>query len=139
MVDTISSKARSANMASIRSTGMAPEISVRSMIHKLGYRFRLHRRDLPGKPDMVFPAKQKVIFVHGCFWHQHGSSKCRIARMPKSNLAYWKQKLEGNKARDKTNSSRLRKAGWGVLVIWECQLSNQDTLKNKIMRFLEKR
>ena len=95
---------RSANMRAIRSKGMRPELAVRSLVHKLGYRFRLHRKDLPGKPDLVFPSRRKVIFVHGCFWHSHQG--CKAAHIPKSNLDYWIPKLERNRARDARNIER---------------------------------
>src|ERR1700683_4117479 len=110
---------RSANMRAIRSTGMKPELAVRSLVHKLGYRFRLHRKDLPGKPDLVFPSRHKVIFVPGCFLHSHHG--CRSAHVPKSNLDYWFPKLQRNQARDATNLEALCADGWKSLVIWECE------------------
>lgn len=136
MVDKISRQARSANMRAIRSKGTKPEMTVRRMIHKMGYRYRLHRRELPGRPDLVFPARRKVIFINGCFWHQHPAAECKIRRTPKSNLDYWEAKLEGNVVRDRENWSALEKAGWKVLVIWECELKEDAKLGGRIRRFL---
>src|SRR5437016_10732119 len=108
-------------MSRIRSKDTKPELLVRRLIHTLGYRYRLHRRDLPGVPDLVFPSRRAVIFVHGCFWHRH--KRCKGgARAPKSRLKYWKPKLEGNSVRDARNRKSLLRNGWRVLVIWECQL-----------------
>jgi len=136
MADTIDPARRSENMRRIRSRGMKPEMTVRKLIHGLGYRYRLHAKDLPGKPDIVFRGRKKVIFVHGCFWHQHADSKCRIARMPQSRQDYWIPKLERNCARDKQNQGKLRRMGWGVLVIWECQTDKPEVLTRRIERFL---
>jgi DNA mismatch endonuclease (patch repair protein) len=120
-------------MRSIRSTDMRPELAVRSLVHKLGYRFRLHRKDLPGKPDLVFVSRRKIIFVHGCFWHAHD---CKIAHSPKSNLQYWGPKLERNRARDEKNIGALRADGWKTMVIWECEIRSEHTLKKRIIGFL---
>ncbi|HZQ12595.1 MAG TPA: DNA mismatch endonuclease Vsr [Pseudolabrys sp.] len=133
-MDRISTRRRSANMRAIRSTGMKPEILVRKIVHKLGHRFRLHRRDLPGKPDLVFGPKRKVIFVHGCFWHQH--SNCIDGRVPKSNLGYWKAKLARNIERDAENINALKLSGWQPLVIWECETKNITKVSTRIKRFL---
>jgi DNA mismatch endonuclease, patch repair protein len=124
---------RSANMRAIRSKDMLPELAVRSLVHRLGYRFRLHRSDLPGKPDLVFPSRRKVIFVHGCFWHSH---ECKIAHVPKSNKGYWGPKLARNKARDLQNAEALKAKGWKVLVIWECKTRNERGLSGQVRRFL---
>lgn len=124
---------RSANMRAIRSKDMRPELAVRSLVHKLGYRFRLHRKDLPGKPDLVFPSRRKVIFVHGCFWHAHD---CKISHAPKSNLQYWGPKLERNRARDEKNIGTLRADGWKTMVIWECDLKDLAALQSRLEGFL---
>ncbi len=126
---------RSANMRAIRSEDMLPELTVRSLVHKLGYRFRLHCSELPGKPDLVFPSRRKVIFVHGCFWHSH---KCKIAHLPKSNLEYWRPKLQRNKNRDARNIKELEADGWKVLVIWECKTRNERGLRGQVRKFLER-
>ena len=124
---------RSANMRAIRSKDMQPELKVRSLAHKLGFRFRLHRRDLPGRPDLVFSSRRKVILVHGCFWHSHN---CKLAHTPKSNLEYWLPKLERNRTRDQENIKALAAIGWQALVIWECETNNERCLKKRLMIFL---
>lgn len=117
-----------------RSKNTAPEMAVRSLAHRLGYRYRLHRKDIPGKPDLVFPGRRKVIFIHGCFWHQHPG--CREGRPPKSNTAYWLPKLERNMERDKAALARLAAAGWDVLVIWECETKDAEALARTLTGFL---
>ena len=112
-----------------------PEMKVRRLVHRLGYRYRLHASEIAGKPDMVFPARRCVIFVSGCFWHRHRG--CPLCRMPKTKLEFWEPKLEGNRKRDSRNQRKLRRDGWRVLVVWECQLTNEESLKRRIMRFLE--
>ena len=97
---------------------------VRRIVYGIGYRYRLHRRDLPGCPDLAFGKRRKVIFVHGCFWHRHCDSSCKLARLPKSQLDFWLPKLEANRARDTTNQERIKAMGWEFLVIWECQLGD---------------
>ncbi|MCZ2153273.1 MAG: DNA mismatch endonuclease Vsr [Bryobacterales bacterium] len=124
---------RSANMRAIRSKDMKPELAVRRLVHGMGYRYRLHRHDLPGRPDMVFPSRRKVIFVHGCFWHSHN---CRAAHVPKTNQGYWRPKLERNRARDVRNIEALAAKGWQSLVVWECELCDERILKNRIVTFL---
>ncbi len=124
---------RSANMRAIRSKDMQPELQVRSIVHRLGYRFRLHRKDLPGKPDLVFPSQRKVIFVHGCFWHSHG---CKISHVPKSNVSYWGPKLERNRLRDNGNIEALKKAGWQTLIVWECETADVDSVQERLSMFL---
>jgi DNA mismatch endonuclease, patch repair protein len=123
-------------MAAIRSKGTSPELAVRRLVHALGYRYRLHRRDLPGKPDLVFALRRKVIFVHGCFWHQHANTNCPDGRVPKSNTKYWRTKLSRNTARDAENTASLRALGWRVLVVWDCETEDQKRLTPKILRFL---
>ena len=124
---------RSANMRAIRSKDMLPELAVRSLVYKLGYRFRLHRKDLPGKPDLVFASRGKVIFVHGCFWHSHN---CKAAHIPKSNVDYWGPKLQRNRARDVEHLKALRADGWGCLVLWECQLKQMRQVRQRLSKFL---
>jgi DNA mismatch endonuclease, patch repair protein len=125
---------RSENMRRIRSKDMRPELAVRSLVHRLGYRFRLHRKDLPGKPDLVFPSRKKVIFVHGCFWHSHEG--CKVAHLPKSNTGYWGPKLERNRARDAKHLETLTASGWKALIIWECEVIVPESLTKKVKRFL---
>lgn len=114
---------------------MKPEMIVRKLVHAMGYRYRLHRRDLPGKPDLAFIRRRTAIFVHGCFWHQHPD--CREGRLPQSNSGYWVPKLAGNVARDNLYEAKLIEAGWSVLVIWECQTSDKEALASQIRKFLE--
>lgn len=132
-MDLLSSTRRSENMRRIRSTNTAPEIHVRRVAHTLGYRFRLHRRDLPGRPDLVFPRLRAVILVHGCFWHQH--TRCREGRVPGSHRGYWSPKLARNVARDRSNRRKLQRLGWRVLTVWECEIC-RPTLPARIARFL---
>ncbi|WP_279355663.1 very short patch repair endonuclease [Fundidesulfovibrio agrisoli] len=136
MTDKISMEARSANMRAIHSKNMKPEMIVRKLVHRLGYRFRLHRKDLPGKPDLVFPGRHTVIFVHGCFWHQHPNPVCKDARPPKSNTEYWNSKLARNQDRDAKNIASLAAQGWRVLVIWECQTKDEMFLARTLVSFL---
>ncbi|MBW4027270.1 MAG: DNA mismatch endonuclease Vsr [Acidobacteria bacterium] len=130
----ITPEVRSAIMSRIRGKNTRPELIVRSLIHRLGFRFRLHRKDLPGTPDLVFPAKQKVIFVNGCFWHWH--QQCKSFRASKTRVDFWKEKLTRNRRRDASNRRALEKLGWEVLTIWECQLCDSDALSEEIQRFL---
>ena len=120
MTDTLTPQKRSWNMSRIRSFDTKPEVLLRSLLHRMVFRFRVHRKDLPGRPDIVLPKYRTVVLVHGCFWHQHPG--CVEAAFPKSNRKYWKAKLEGNVARDRRNQRALRKDGWRVLRCWECQL-----------------
>ncbi len=134
MVDNLTYEQRSYAMSKVRAKDTSPEMLVRKMVHGLGYRYRLHAKKLPGTPDLVFTSKMKVIFVNGCFWHGHS---CKSGNnKPKSNEVYWKQKLEGNRERDETNKSELRKKGWKVLTIWECQTRNLQLLQNELVNFL---
>lgn len=137
MVDTLTPKERSERMGRVRGKDTKPEMLVRKLVHRMGYRYRLHRRDLPGNPDLVFPRRRKIIFVHGCFWHRHSDPECKLARMPKSRLDFWKLKLERNRLRDRENISRLRSMGWKILVIWECQIKDGKLLEKNIKTFLE--
>jgi DNA mismatch endonuclease (patch repair protein) len=122
-------------MSRVRSRNSRPEMLVRKLVFALGYRYRLHQKNLPGCPDLVFRPRRKVIFVHGCFWHRH--ARCALARMPKSRLSFWKPKLEGNKQRDKRNNRTLARQGWKALTIWECQLSDMARIGLRIRRFLD--
>jgi len=123
-------------MANIRAKGMTPELAIRRLVHKLGYRFRLHQRNLPGKPDLVFASRSKVIFVHGCFWHQHSDKNCRIQRVPKSRTEYWIPKLRANTKRDRKHQRELIAAGWQSLVVWECEVEGQTGLETRLRKFL---
>jgi DNA mismatch endonuclease (patch repair protein) len=127
---------RSWVMSRVGQKDTKPEMIVRRLVHRMGYRYRLHRRDLPGSPDLVFSQRKKVIFVHGCFWHAHADDTCNLSRPPKTRLDYWGPKLARNSARDKDNEGKLRSAGWEVMVIWECQLRTIDKLSIDIVEFL---
>jgi len=124
---------RSENMRAIRGKDTQPEIAVRTLVHKLGYRFRLHRSDLPGKPDLVFRSRRKVVFVHGCFWHSHA---CETGLVPNTNRGFWLPKLRRNKIRDGKNIESLDKLGWDALVIWQCELKNTAKIRKRVERFL---
>jgi DNA mismatch endonuclease (patch repair protein) len=132
--DPLTPAQRSERMSRIRSANTKPEIIVRKLVHGMGYRYRLHARDLPGHPDLVFRSRKKVIFVHGCFWHQHG---CRQYRQPRTKQSFWEPKLAKNKERDAKVQRDLRRLGWRVLVIWECQLKKEAPLRSRIKRFLD--
>jgi DNA mismatch endonuclease (patch repair protein) len=126
---------RSALMALVKGKNSKPEVVVRSVAHRLGYRFRLHFRDLAGTPDLVFPRLRKAIFVHGCFWHRHRN--CSRATTPKTRAAFWAQKFSDNIRRDSRVRRRLRAAGWDVLVVWECETFERDSLRARVRAFLE--
>lgn len=134
-MDTTSVERRSLLMSRIRSIDTSPELVVRRLAHALGYRYVLHDKRLPGKPDLVFPARSKAIMVHGCFWHGHG---CANSSTPKSNTAYWSAKLAGNIARDRKQQRALRRMGWGVLTVWECATTKRNitSLERRLVRFL---
>ena len=134
-MDTMTPAERSARMGRIRSTDTEPELAVRRLVHGMGYRYRLHGSDLPGRPDMVFTTRQKVVFVHGCFWHLHRG--CPNCRPPKSKIEYWKPKLEGNAERDKRVRRQLRLLVWKCLVVWECELDDAGALSRKVAAFLD--
>ena len=132
-MDLLTQAQRSETMRRVLSANTKPELAVRSLVHRLGYRYRLHVADLPGKPDLVFPSKRKIILVHGCFWHGH---RCRAGRnRPASNVVYWAKKLEGNQIRDRKNLTRLRKLGYRVLIVWECNLE-RDSFERDLVCFL---
>ena len=135
-MDRITPERRSANMRAIRSKDMKPELAVRKLLHALGFRFRLHAKDLPGKPDVVFRKRRKCIFVHGCYWHQHPDPGCSDAKLPKSNVEYWRPKLLRNVDRDQGNIQKLTSAGWEVEVVWECEVRNLEFLAARLCRFL---
>lgn len=135
VMDTLTPAERGMVMSHVRSKNTRPEILVRRIVSALGYRYRLHRRDLPGTPDLVFPRIRKIIFVHGCFWHRHACFNGR--RTPKSRVAFWTSKFIENKRRDHGTRRRLRKMGWDVLVAWECQLRDPAALANRLHLFLK--
>jgi DNA mismatch endonuclease (patch repair protein) len=119
-------------MAAIRSKDTSPELRVRRLLHHLGYRFRLHRRDLPGSPDIVLPKHRTVVFVHGCFWHRHPG--CRYSTTPKTRADFWSKKFEQNIERDHRQQQQLREMGWSVMVIWECELRDLQSLTTRLMQ-----
>ena len=135
-MDTHSKAQRSFNMSRIRSRDTVPEMIVRRLLFSMGYRYRVNSKDLPGKPDIVFTRKRKVIFVHGCFWHRHAD--CRYATMPNSNTNFWHAKFNRTKERDKENYESLKLMGWEYIVIWECKIKKGNTgyLKNRLQKFL---
>lgn len=126
---------RSRVMRAVKARDTKPEMLVRRTIHGMGYRYRLHRKDLPGKPDLVFPSHKKAILVHGCFWHGHDCP--RGARMPKSNRSYWERKISRNRDRDAQSLTALTRNGWSVLTIWECQMKNKEDLERRLRDFLD--
>ncbi len=135
-MDNVSKRTRSKIMASVRSKDTGPERTVRRLAFRNGYRYRIHRADLPGTPDLVFNRPKKAVFVHGCFWHCHD---CSRARVPKSRQDYWVPKLEGNRLRDAENAEKLQRLGWKVLVVWECQTLDLDALEQRLCDFLDGR
>jgi len=136
MGDVLTPEQRRRNMQRIRSKNTKPEMRVRKLVHRLGYRFRLHSAKLPGRPDLVFAARRKVIFVHGCYWHMH---LCRFGRVvPATNAEFWQKKRSGNVVRDRVVRGELRKAGWTMLVIWECQVRDEPRIAKRIQAFLQR-
>ena len=135
MTDVVSPEARSRIMARIKSKDTAPEVFVRRLLHGLGYRYRLHRHDLPGRPDLVFSSRRKVVFVNGCFWHYH--RECSHAHIPASNRDYWLEKLMRTRIRDERNLAKLEELGWDVAIIWQCQLRDLDGITRRLVEFLE--
>lgn len=134
-MDSVSKERRSEIMGLVKARNTRPELFVRRLIHRLGYRFRLHRADLPGRPDIVLPKHRIVVFVHGCFWHRHPG--CPNTRTPKSRVEFWEAKFLGNIQRDELARRELVEAGWRVLVIWECELANVEGLTQRIEAFIE--
>ena len=132
-MDNLSPEERSAQMAKIHSKDSKPEMFVRRLVHGMGYRYRLHRADMPGKPDMVFGPKKMVIVGHGCFWHGHN---CSLGRIPKTRVEFWTAKIIANRARDEKHIEKLRANGWQALIIWECQLKDSSSVKSRIKSFL---
>ncbi len=134
-MDKLTAEQRSRLMARVRSKDTKPELLVRRLAHRMGYRYRLHDRSLPGTPDLVFAGRRKVIFVNGCFWHGHS---CRSGRnRPASHQAFWREKLERTKERDRNNRKALRREGWGLLTLWECQIGEEERLARRLRAFLE--
>jgi DNA mismatch endonuclease (patch repair protein) len=133
-MDIVSPMRRSEMMGRIRGKGTKPELVVRSTLHRLGYRFRLHVRGLPGSPDLVFPRRKLALFVHGCFWHRHKG--CAFTYTPKSSVEFWKGKFKSNIARDKRVQKELERAGWRVAVIWECEIADSVGLRRKLKQLL---
>ncbi len=134
-MDHVSINKRSEIMAAVCSKDTKPEMTVRRMVHSMVYRYRLHRSDLPGKPDLTFPAKKKVIFVNGCFWHGHKG--CNKARIPKTRVAYWEKKIQNNIKRDERVKRELKRQGWSYLTIWQCQLKDKNTTLKRIKKYLD--
>ena len=134
-MDTLTPQERSAQMRRVRARNTKPEMLVRRTLHSLGYRYRLHARDLPGTPDIVLRPRKSAIFVHGCFWHRHKG--CKLARMPKSRIDFWETKLEANRTRDARHMNELHDLGWRVMVVWECEAGDAKALTDRLTRFLE--
>lgn len=128
MTDTLSPSQRSERMSRVRSRNTKPELAVRHFLHAAGLRYRLHQRVAGARPDLVFPSRKLVVFIHGCMWHQHPAPDCKLARLPKSRLEFWRPKLEGNVARDERQRAALEEAGWTVLTIWECEARDRSKL-----------
>ena len=137
MTDTLNQAERSSRMARIKSKNTKPELIVRRLLHNLRYRYRLHVKEIPGKPDIVFKSRKKVIFVHGCFWHRHLSPDCKLVRFPKSRKDFWQAKFSANVKRDAANLEQLAQENWRVMVVWECELRNIEQVENRLVGFLE--
>ena len=135
-MDTRTPEQRRHIMQAVKGKNTMPELIVRRVLHGMGYRYRLHRRDLPGTPDIAFISRRKAIFVHGCFWHSHD---CPKGRLPKSRLEYWQPKLKKNKERDRTKEDHLRSLGWRVLVIWQCEIVDLEALALRLQDFVDER
>ncbi|MGD7193419.1 very short patch repair endonuclease [Ralstonia pseudosolanacearum] len=134
MTDRLNPEQRRHLMQQVKGKDTKPEMIVRSLLHRLGYRFRLHRKDLPGTPDVVFPSRRLALFVHGCFWHGHG---CRIGQLPKSRLDYWGPKIAANRNRDACKEAALEEAGWRVAVVWQCELADLEALTARLRALLD--
>lgn len=134
-MDVFTKEKRSSIMANVKGKNTKPELIVRSTLHRMGYRFRLHRKDLPGNPDIVLPKYKKVIFVHGCFWHGH--EECSKSKRPATNKTFWNKKLDGNIRRDAAKLKELKECGWEPLVVWECQVKDSDRLVEMLANFLK--
>ena len=130
-------EARRAVMRAVKGKDTKPEMAVRRLLHRMGYRYRLHRNDLPGRPDLAFGPRKKAVFVHGCFWHQHSDARCRRARMPLTRSQYWSPKLERNKERDGRNVADLNRLGWDVMIVWECWLKDIARTSAALDAFLD--
>lgn len=135
MADVLTPEQRRRNMAAIKGKNTKPEMIVRQLVHSSGYRYRLHRKDLPGKPDLVFPSRRKIIEVYGCYWHMHDCPYGKV--VPKTNAEFWQTKRLSNVTRDKRNSEELAKQGWRVLIIWECEVKDKNQLQEHISQFLD--
>ena len=131
-MDILSPSERSARMALVRQKNTKPEVNLRRALHARGYRFRIHRKGLPGKPDIVFPHRSKIVFVHGCFWHGHA---CSAGKRPRSNAKFWEDKLSANVERDKATEAKLRELGWGIFLVWTCEIK-KGVLSDELLRFL---
>jgi DNA mismatch endonuclease, patch repair protein len=134
VVDHVDRATRSLIMAAVRSENTTPEMAVRRIVHGLGYRYRLHAADLPGRPDLVFPARHKIVFVHGCFWHRHAG--CRFASIPKTRAKFWEAKFAANVARDRRARRELKRMNWSVFTVWQCELRNPKRLAERLDDFL---
>jgi len=137
MADILSAEMRSIRMSKIRSKDTGPEMTVRRFLHSKGFRYKLHDKNLPGKPDLILTKYNKVVFIHGCFWHGHAAKNCKIAREPKTNVDYWRNKIATNRKRDNKNQRLLRKLGWDLIIVWECQLRGSG--KNKTLQSIVKK
>lgn len=134
MTDILDPEGRSRLMKRVKQKHTAPEMRVRSLLHRMGYRYSLHRKDLPGTPDIVFPRRRLAIFVHGCFWHGHD---CRRGRLPKSNTGYWRPKIEANRSRDQRKQTGLESDGWRVVIVWQCELDDVESLTARLRSLLD--
>ena len=136
MADRVSKQVRSAIMASVGTRNTGPEVALRKLLHRRGYRYRVNYQKLPGSPDLAFSSRRKAIFVHGCFWHGHG---CRWGRLPKSRVEYWEAKIIGNRTRDRRVTREIKKVGWQTLIVWQCELRTPSEALRKAVRFLGSR